>query len=764
MKGAIHWCTDLFLNIAIKPLLVLFLSAFLCFQVLCQQTSPRPKIGLALSGGGSLGIAHLGVIKVMEEAGLRPDYITGVSMGSIIGGMYSVGYSSDSILHLLKKMDWDLLLSTNIPETKVIFPEKEHFNNSIIEYPVFSKKFQLPSGLISGQQIENQLSYYLWPVAGINDFSKFPIPFLCIGTDLVTGNMVHLASGYLPQAIRASMAVPTIFTPVKIDTALLTDGGVIRNYPAEEVRKMGADIIIGSYTGFLPYKDTRDLESITGIVKQIALLASLKDFESQKKITNILIIPKVKDLNSSVFTNVDTIYSRGYKAALPFREKMKRLADSLNSFGSQKPLDYILDRRTWTFNKVQVTGNRLYSNSQIRGILDIKPGDKVDKDALYNKIDLLYGKRWFENVSYRILSENDSLILSIDCKERPKIMLYGGVYYDNYIRAGIVLRTTFKDLISRNSFLDLDFFLGQFYRLKLSLLQFIDMNQKFGISADFYYDYTELPIINLVHETGPVFYRNRYAGFSLNRYLGLNQMMNISVTSEMSAFEPDFVSENGLRSARFNSFSTGYTYLVNTLNTKNFPDKGTQLRISATASKLLSGVIRTDLGKETYRNSNPGDYSFDRIYTFSGYLRHYFSVGNKLTFTLKGNLLYTLGQDTAGSPHNLYYLGGIEPVTRRSIPAIGFLANEIPVRRIAGGGIDMDIEIINKVHLNLLTNVFAAKEIPETKTVSLLGGYGVGLGYMSIIGPLKVGIMHGLSNTDRHYSGVKGFISIGYSF
>ncbi len=764
MIKVIHWRKGALTAKAIRLLPVMILLSQLCLPALSQQDSIRPKIGLVLSGGGSLGIAHLGVIKVMEEAGLRPDYITGVSMGSIIGGMYAVGYSSDSILHLLKKLNWDLLFSSNIPESKVIFPEKEHFNNSIIEYPVFSKKFRMPSGLINGQQIENQLSYYLWPVAGINDFSKFPIPYLCVGADIITGKMADLTSGYLPQAIRASMAVPTIFTPVKIDTALLTDGGVIRNYAAEEVKRMGADIVIGSYTGFLPDRDSRDLESITGIVKQIALLGSLRDFESQKKITNILVIPRVRDLNSSVFTNVDTIYSRGYIAALPFREKFKRLADSLNRFGPQKPLEYILDRRSCIFDKVEVTGNRLYSGSQIRGVLDVKPGEVVDKDVLNEKIDLLYGKRRFEKVNYRILSKNDSLILSIDCRERPKIMLYGGVYYDSYIRSGIILRTTFKDLISRNSLFDLDFFLGQFYRAKLSFLQFIDLNQRFGVSAELYYDYNRIPILKFMKETGPLFYRNGYASVILGRYLGLNQLMNISVTSEMSSFEPDFVSENGLKNARFNSFSTGYSYLVNTLDTKNFPNKGTQLNISAAATKLLSGIIKTESGKETYRAGNPDGFNFNRIYTFSGDLRHYFSTGKKVTFTLKGNILYTVGQDTTSSPHNFFFLGGTESVTRRSIPAAGFYANEIPVSRLAGGGIDLDIEIINKIHLNLLSNIFAAKEIPEINRISLLGGYGIGLGYMSIIGPLKVGIMHGLSNTGRQYNGIKGYISIGYSF
>jgi NTE family protein len=763
MTTAIHCSTIAFSVRTVKLILVVFLFIQPGSIVFPQQAAVRPKVGLALSGGGSLGIAHLGVIKVMEEAGLRPDYITGVSMGSIIGGMYAIGYNSDSILNILRSMDWDLIFTSNIPENKVVFPEKEHFSNSIIAFPVTSKKFQMPSGLINGQQIENQLSYYAWPAVGINDFFRLPIPFMCIGSDILTGKIVHLKTGYLPQAIRASIAVPTIFTPVKIDTALLTDGGVLRNYAAEELRNMGADIVIGSYTGFQIYTE-EELQSLPGIIKQIAFLSSLRDFESQKKFTDLLIEPRVKGFSSTVFTIVDTIYERGYKAALPHKEYFKKLADSLNSIGPQKPLENILDRQIYSIDKIEISGNKLYYSSQILGILDIEPGDKIGKNYITDKIDLLYGKGWFENIQYRILSRNDSLILFIDCKENPKIMLFGGVYYDNYIRSGLILRTTFKDLLVRNSFIDFDFFLGQYYRAKLTILQYIDRNQKLGISAGIYFNNTLLPFLNIKNESGSVLYRNNYAGVNLNRYLGLNHMMNISVSAENVSFEPDFVSENNLKKETFNSLAVGFNYQVNTLDTKNFPNKGILFRLSAVTSKLFKGIIRSESIKNTYKENDPGDFSFNRTYAFLANFRNYFPAGRKLTLSFKGDMLFRVDPGSDSSLQNLYYLGGLEPVTCRSVPVVGFLANEIPVTKFAGAGMDFDIEIFNKVHLSMMTSVFAAKEVRENEKISLLGGYGIDLGYMSIIGPLRVGLMHGLSSTKRQFKGVKSYISIGYSF
>jgi outer membrane protein assembly factor BamA len=230
------------------------------------------------------------------------------------------------------------------------------------------------------------------------------------------------------------------------------------------------------------------------------------------------------------------------------------------------------------------------------------------------------------------------------------------------------------------------------------------------------------------------------------------------------SFEPDFVSESNLKKETFNSLSVGFNYLVNTLDTKNFPNKGTLFRLSALTSKLHTGIIRTESLKTIYKENNPGGFSFDRTYTFLGNFRNYFPAGRKLTLSLKWDLLYTINPGADSSLQNFYYLGGLEAVTQRSVPVVGFLANEIPVTKFAGAGMDFDIEIFNKVHLSMMTSIFAGKEVREKDKISLLGGYGIGLGYMSIIGPLKVGLMYGQSNTNRQFPGVKGFISIGYDF
>lgn len=708
-------------------------------------------------------MAHIGVLKVLEEAGLRPDYITGVSMGSIMGGMYAMGYSADSMYKLVKGMNWDLILSNNIEENKVIFPEKEHFNNSIISLPLSSKKIALPSGLINGQQIENIFSYYAWPAAGINDFSKLPIPFMCLAVDILTGKKVELHNGYLPDAMRASSAVPSFFTPIKIDSALLVDGGVLRNYAAEEVRNMGADIVIGSYTGFQTYSED-ELKSMPGIIKQIVFQRSHEDYQKQKKITDLLIEPKVRDLHSTVFSNVDTIIERGYKAALLHREYFRKLADSLNIISPQKPLENILDNRIFAFDRIEVTGNVIYKDYQILGVLGIAPGDKIDKDILREKIDLLYGKTWFEKVKYRITSRNDSLILTVDCIDQPKSMLYGGVYYNNNIGAGIVFRMTFKDPISQKSFVDFDSFIGQSYRLKLTMIQYIDRNQKFGLSAAFFADNTRLPLVEIRKETGSAYYRNNYIRTGISKYLGLNHLMDVSVSMENSSFSPDYISLNQLRKIAYWSLSESFSYKINTLDTKHFPNKGLLFQISVNTSRLLSGKIQTDNTKETYRSEFPSDFLFKRSYSVAGDIRRYFSSGRKLTLSAGCDFLFTHTNDSITSPHNYYFAGGQESAFHRSIPLIGFHTGEIAIDRFTGVRFDADFEFHKDLHLSLLTNVAIAKEPGKSEDYSVLGGYGLGIGYMSIIGPLKIGIMHGFSSSERYYNAIKAYFSIGFNF
>ena len=760
-----HFC--LISRFSKKSILVISLFCLISFSnsetIKAQNGQVRPRIGLVLSGGGAHGIAHIGVLKVMEEAGLRPDFITGVSMGSIIGGMYSLGYSADSLQKIFKSINWKLILSNKIPEKKIIILEKSHFSNSIISLPLASRKVTLPSGLINGQQVENMLNFYAWPAADINDFSKLPIPFMCVCTDIITYRKIDLKTGYLPDAIRASFSVPSIFTPFKIDTLLLLDGGLIRNFAASEAKEMGADFIIGSYVGFNGYKADK-LQSVSGIMEQIAMFRSLDDFENEKKLVDILIKPNTNKLSIFQFDNVDSLIKRGYDAALPYKEYFRKIADSLNKIEVQKPLKSILDKKTYTFSQIEITGNKSYSYDQILGVLDIKPGQKVDKEKLRDKIELLYGKAWFDKVKYRIINRNDFLALNIDCIEKPPAMLYGSVHYDNALQSSLIFEVSIKNLLTQRSVINLASRIGQYFRFDLNWLQFIDRNQEFGISANFYSDNTLLPLLELRQEKGDVISRNFTSGLSLNKRIGLNNLMSISGNYENFNLVTRYYSDSQLKNFSYNYITAIYEYKINTLDTKYFPKKGSILNFSTSTSKLQSAELKTDTSSFDFTRNNHGEFSFERFFTLHGSIDHYFSPDGRFTFSFGGDLLFITRCDSITAQNNFYLLGGVESISKRSIPMVGFQTNEIPVKKLAGFRTSVDMEVFENIHLNIMANIFAAQEANRKNGFSLLSGVGIGAGYNSIIGPIKIGLMYGNYKREVYFNKIKGYISIGYNF
>ena len=739
---------------------VILLLVFPAFSF-SQEKSVRPSVGLVLSGGGAHGIAHLGVIKAMEEAGLYPDYISGTSMGSIIGGMYSIGYSADSLFKLLKTLNWDDMISNKMPENRIVFPEKARFYNSLVTLSLSTRKVNIPSGLNNGQLIENSLSYYAWPVADINDFSKLPIPFICNATDIVTYRTLDFKHGYLPDAIRASFTVPSIFTPYKMDTLLLMDGGLIRNFAATEVKEMGADILIGSYVGF-EKNSMEKLQTMPGIIEQIAMYRSLEDFNKEKKLVRMLVKPDVDRFSIADFNNVDSLVNAGYVASLPFKEKFRELADSLNSLGKQKKAPYFLNKNTYSFDRIEITGNKAYSYDQITGVLDIKAGDVVDRDYLTERIELLYGRAWFDKVKYRIIPRNDSLILAIDCEEKPSSMLYGSVHYDNSLEAGLILGFTLKNFPVHRTVIDFNSYLGKYYRVRAGILQYLGRNQKFGLALNYLLDNTLLPWLEHNNETGNTLSRNYSLEAGINNYIGLNNVIALSGSYYETNLKPDFISNNNITNYSYDYWASDLSFSRNTLNNKYFPDKGLIINITG-------GISRLRYAAQHYGNSEvplsySPEYNPESFYTIRAGIKQYFSRGKRTTISAGFETLYVTDSDTLSSQNNFFLLGGIQSDTWRSVQMTGFNPNEIKVRRMAIVRTELDIEFIKDLHLNLMADIAAMEDNIFPNELMVLSGYGLGLGYNSIIGPVKAGLMYGIYPGDTHSGSLKSYISIGYNF
>lgn len=233
-----------------KRVLSFFLFLLMAVSLVAQPVGrERKKVAVVLCGGGALGTIHIGALKVLEEAGIPIDMVTGTSMGSIIGGMYAVGYDAQDIENIINSIDWGDILRDRLSLRNQTLDERERHNIYLFDYRVFLDKSQdtLAGGFIRGINVEKTLNHYLRQPENI-DFKSLPRPFGCIATDLVTDSEVVLDHGSLARSIRASMAVPGVFAPVRMDPYILVDGGTKNNFPADLARKMGADIVIGIRT------------------------------------------------------------------------------------------------------------------------------------------------------------------------------------------------------------------------------------------------------------------------------------------------------------------------------------------------------------------------------------------------------------------------------------------------------------------------------------------------------------------------------------
>ena len=317
--------------------IVTLMIAVLLFQsVIVNAENPvepvkkqRPKIGLVFSGGGAKGFAYIGMLRVFQEVGLHIDYIGGTSIGSIMGGLYAIGYSPDEIEKMIRAQDWDALLLDDIPRKYIAYEEKEFLEGSIISLPFKKRKIGLKQSLYKGQQVNLLLNRFFSPAWNITDFSKLQTPFFCIGTNLFNGNAEVLKSGYLPMAVRSSMSIPGYFSPTFYNGYYLVDGGIVDNYPADQIRKEGAQYIIGGDVQSGLADSITQLNTMTEIIGQIVFFHGIKANEEAEKIIDLNIHFEVP-AGMMDFAKYDTIIAYGEKVARDHYSELKALADSLN--------------------------------------------------------------------------------------------------------------------------------------------------------------------------------------------------------------------------------------------------------------------------------------------------------------------------------------------------------------------------------------------------------------------------------------------------
>lgn len=487
-----------------RTVVILILTLTALFGLSAQGGVPtgqkeRPKVGLVLSGGGAKGVAHIKVLQVLEEAGMPIDYIAGTSMGAIIGGLYSIGYTPHEMDSMVRTQDWLSLISDRVARDDKRFYERESADTYILSVPMsLDTKFALPSGVTAGQNVLNLLNEM---TIGYHDkdidFNEMPIPYACVAYDMVKGEEYVFRSGNLPTAIRASMSIPGAFAPVLLDSMVLVDGGIYNNFPVDVVKKMGAEIIIGvDLTAGIP--ELAEINSIFGMVDQVATIIGREKYDENRKNTDLYINPRVKPYTSASFTAeaIDTLLVRGETAAREKWDEILALKDEIcgADYVYQKiQRSRMLDVDSISVGAISFSGLSMNEEPLIRYSLGLEENTTITKQKLNNSIERLRGSGAFSYVTYTLDSKPPyNMVISVNEKQEGVVNL--GFRFDTEEMASILLGTTlnFRGLmgprldaqlrLNENPYIKLDFnssrwFLGRFgisYMYKYNKFTFYD--------------------------------------------------------------------------------------------------------------------------------------------------------------------------------------------------------------------------------------------------------------------------------------------------
>ncbi len=412
-------------------LILLFAAAAL------SADTTRPKIGLALGGGGARGCAHVGVLRVLEQMHIPVDYIAGTSMGAAVGALYASGLSADEIEQALTTIDWRDALSDHTRFKDLSFRRKEDESRYLTEFEagLRGRRLALPLGLRSGQKLRFIVQSHLIPVAGIHDFSKLPIPFKAVAADIETGDAVVLDHGDLEEAIRASMSIPGVFAPIRIDGRMLVDGGLADNVPVDVVRAMGADIVIAVDVGS-PLLKTERLGSYFSVTNQVLTLLTRRNAEAQIAGASVVIVPPVADFGTLDFEDAGRIVAAGQQEAERQRTKLETLAvtpDEFASLAAQRPKR---DDSQRDVEFINVEGSRRVDHRIVRAHMLTKPAQPLDIDLLRHDITRIYGLDDFESVTFAMRQFDGMYGLALSMKDKS----WGPTYVRFGIRAEDDLR------------------------------------------------------------------------------------------------------------------------------------------------------------------------------------------------------------------------------------------------------------------------------------------------------------------------------------
>jgi len=445
-----------------KKIIMILVAALMSGMVSAQEKKEEPqrkKVAVVLSGGGAKGMAHIGVLKVLEKAGIPVDIVTGTSMGSIIGGLYAIGYNSHSLDSMVRVQDWSYVITDKEDLRRQSLSDRKKQNTYLFNTGLtIGKKDNNAGGIIKGKNLAELFQQLCTGYTDSLDFTRdLEIPFACVATDIITNEEVDFHSGRLPQAMRASMAIPAAFSPVRIGDKVLVDGGLKNNYPVDIAREMGADIVIG-VTVQGPPKEAEDMGGTMSILSQIIDVNCKNKVDENIKMTDLHMAVDTKGYNAASFTlaAIDTLIRRGEEEAMRHWDQIIALKKRIGIDDTFKPIiHYPLRPEVMTeeHSIIDVTFENMTPQDErfLRQKFNLNQGDIINATLEQEittsmRVDLFYqtaecrvipGKR--SKVTPRSIrpslevawSEADGVHVILTAGKRKSMQLYVGARYDN---------------------------------------------------------------------------------------------------------------------------------------------------------------------------------------------------------------------------------------------------------------------------------------------------------------------------------------------
>jgi NTE family protein len=439
-----HWSLVRAVSVAFNALaFTASMHALAASQQSAESTDTQPlapRIGLVLSGGGARGVAHIGVLKVLEEMRIPISCVTGTSMGSIIGGTYAVGTSPHRLEELVLAADWDELFRDNPPRTELSIRRKSDDFKTLFapEFGLKDGRLTLPKGVIAGVSLEAFFRELAQPAISVSDFRKLPIPFAAMATDLENGDSIVIDHGSVAQAMRASMSVPGAIAPVEIDGRILVDGGIANNLPIDEARKLCADVIIAVNIATPPLKRD-ELDSALAVTLQLVNFLGKQTVDRQLKSMgpgDVLLEPDLGSISATSFARSKDAIRAGEEATRKLASSLSRYSIAAGEYAQFRARQTARSTGLGSVDEIRIEGLQKTNPQVVRELVESKTGESLTERQIDQDLRRIYGRGDYESVSYRILGDEGPRTLVITPKEK----LWG----PDYLRFGIGLESDFQ--------------------------------------------------------------------------------------------------------------------------------------------------------------------------------------------------------------------------------------------------------------------------------------------------------------------------------